>query len=268
MTALALPSVPRTAVARLRDWLSVRHSLRAEVAGVVALYFTYEGARGIVAGDAGIAARHAHDVVSLERTLHVFVERDVQRAAHAVPGLVPLLGLAYLALHLTVTGGALFWLWRRRPAAFPLVRTTLLLASALALVGYLAFPTAPPRLAGIGIADTISGAHVDLNKGLVSSVYNPFAAVPSMHVGYAVVVGASLLRYGRRRVVRLAGLAYPLLVLVVIVATGNHFLLDAAAGAVVSAAAFAVALAVVHGRQPARVRAAAPRAARLCQYKT
>jgi hypothetical protein len=63
------------------------------------------------------------------------------------------------------------------------VRTALLLASGLALVGFLAFPTAPPRLAALGIADTISGGDVDLNHGLVSSLYNPFAAVPSMHVG-------------------------------------------------------------------------------------
>ena len=62
------------------------------------------------------------------------------------------------------------------------------------MVGYVVFPTAPPRLSGVGIADTISGGHVDLNKGLVSSLYNPFAAVPSMHVGYALIVGASLAR--------------------------------------------------------------------------
>ena len=71
------------------------------------------------------------------------------------------------------------WLHQRRAAAFAFVRTTLLLASALALVGFLAYPTAPPRLAGIGIADTVSNSHVDLDKGLVSSLYNPYAAVPA-----------------------------------------------------------------------------------------
>jgi hypothetical protein len=110
------------------------------------------------------------------------------------------------------------------------VRTALLIASALALIGFIAFPTAPPRLAALGIADTISGGHVDLNHGLVIALYNPFAAVPSMHVGYAVIVAASLVRHGGRPSVRLLGALYPVLVLLVIVATGNHFLIDALAG--------------------------------------
>jgi PAP2 superfamily len=122
----------------------------------------------------------------------------------------------------------LLWLHQRRPAAFPFVRTTPLLASGLALVGYLAYPTAPPRLAGLGIADTVSNGHVDLNHGLVSSLYNPYAAIPSMHIGYAVIVATSLLRHGRHLLVRALGALYPPFVLLVIVATGNHFFLDAA----------------------------------------
>jgi hypothetical protein len=174
----------------------------------------------------------------------------------------------YLTLHLAVTGSYLLWLHRRRPAAFPTVRTALLLASGLALVGFLAFPTAPPRLAALGIADTISGGDVDLNHGLVSSLYNPFAAVPSMHIGYAVIVGASLIRHGGRPSLRVLGVLYPALQLLVIVATGNHFFFDAAAGAAVAAVAFPVAAALSrHRRAPraegahdprARVRVAAP----------
>src|SRR5919198_1430615 len=105
-------------------------------------------------------------------------------------------GDASLTLHFAVTAGVLLWLHQRRPAAFPLVRTTLLLASGLALVGFLLYPTAPPRLADIGVADTVSKGHVDLNHGLVSSLYNPYAAVPSMHIGYALIVATSLLRHG------------------------------------------------------------------------
>jgi hypothetical protein len=135
------------------------------------------------------------------------------------------------------------------------VRTTLLLASALALVGYVAFPTAPPRLAALGIQDTISSGHVSLNHGLVSALYNPFAAVPSMHIGFAVIVGTSLVHHGGRRSLRVLGTLYPLLVLLVIVATGNHFFVDAAAGALVAAVAFAAARLAL-GRR--RVRLAAP----------
>src|SRR6266516_2532624 len=228
---------PRTAAAHRRGWLSTRHSLPVELATILGLYAVYEATRGLVAGDAPVALRHAQEIVSLERSLHIFVEGPVQHAAQAVPGLMGTLGFAYLTLHLSVTAGLLLWLHRRRPAAFPFVRTTLLLATALAVVGYVVFPTAPPRLSEIGIADPVSGGNVDLNKGLLSSVYNPFAAVPSMHVGYALIVGASVARYAANLITRLAGVAYPPFVLLVIVATGNHFLVDAAAGAAVAGVA-------------------------------
>src|SRR6267142_7052854 len=147
----------RRAVADRRGWLSMRHSLPIELAMVFGVYAAYEATRGLVAGNAHVALRHAQDVVSLERSLHVFVEGHVQHAAQAVPGLIGTLGFAYLTLHLTVTGALLLWLHRRRPAAFPFVRTTLLLATALAVVGYVVFPTAPPRLSHVGIVDTVSG---------------------------------------------------------------------------------------------------------------
>jgi hypothetical protein len=226
---------------RLRGWLSVRHSLGLEAALVVTLYGVYELVRGLVVGNTGEADRHADQLVALERSLHLFVEGKVQHAVDALPGLAALLGVAYLTLHLAVTAGVLLWLHERRPSAFPFVRTALLVASALALVGFLAYPTAPPRLVGIGIADTVSNGHVNLNHGLVSSLYNPYAAVPSMHVGYALIVATSLLRYGGGRLVRTLATLYPAFVLLVVVATGNHFFLDAAAGALVAALAFAAA---------------------------
>ncbi len=238
---------------RLRSWLSTRHSLRDEASVVLVLYGIYELGRGLVSGNAAEAERHAHRIVALERSLHLFVEVNVQRAADALPGLTSLLDVAYLTLHLAVTAGVLLWLHRHRPAAFPFVRTTLLLASGFSLVGFLSYPTAPPRLAGIGIADTISNNHVDLNHGLVSSLYNPYAAVPSMHVGYALIVAASLLHQGRRLLVRLLGALYPPLVLLVIVATGNHFFLDAAAGAITAAVAAALTALLIRPLTPARL---------------
>lgn len=240
------------------SWLAERHSLGAEAVLVVGLYAVYETTRGLAAGGPAVALHHARMIASLERSLHVFVEANVQHAAGALPGLIGTLGLLYLTMHLAVTGSLLFWLHRRRRAAFPLVRTTVLIASGLALIGYVAFPTAPPRLAGLGIADTISGDHVDMNHGLLRSLYNPFAAVPSMHISYAVIVGASLVRYGGRPVLRAAGALYPALVVLVIVATGNHFLFDAAAGVIVAAVAAGAARLLVSSREQ-RGNAATPR---------
>jgi hypothetical protein len=225
----------------MRTWLATRHSLRVEAASVLALYAAYEASRGLVAGDRHVAVDHARAVTSFERTLHVFAEPSVQHAAQTVPGLLTFLGGAYLTLHLSVTAALLLWLHQRRPAAFARVRTTLLIASAIALVGFVVFPTAPPRLASIGLADTVSGRHVDLNKGLISSLYNPFAAVPSLHIGYALIVGVAIVRFAGARIARIAGFLYSPFVLLVVVATGNHFFVDAAAGALVGAAAYLVA---------------------------
>jgi hypothetical protein len=230
------------------DWFAERHSFAVEAALVLSWYALYESSRGLVAGGRDVALHHARLIASAERSLHVFIEADVQRAAHGLPGLIGALGVLYLTLHLAATGGYLVWLYWRRPAAFPIVRTTLLIASALAVIGYVAFPTAPPRMAALGITDTISRGDVSLNHGLISSFYNPFAAVPSMHVGYATIVGGSLILHGARPALRLLGVVYPVLVLLVIVATGNHFLLDALAGLTVAAVAAAVARLVLAPR--------------------
>src|SRR5437016_4992966 len=176
-TGAISPPRPRS-FGLLGSWLSVRHSLRIEAAGALTVYGLYELGRGLVVSDSAQADAHAHRLVALERSLHLFVESNVQRAVQTLPGVTSLLGVAYLTLHLTVTAGVLLWLHRRRPEGFAFARTALLLASALSLVGFLIYPTAPPRLAGIGILDTVSGGgHVDLNRGLVSSLYNPYAAV-------------------------------------------------------------------------------------------
>jgi hypothetical protein len=182
MTTAAIGSPGLRTIGRLGCWLSVRHSLRVEAAAALTLYGLYELARGLVGADRAEADAHAHRLVALERSLHLFVESNMQRAVQTPPGLTRLLGVAYLTAHLAVTAGVLLWLHRRRPDGFPFARTALLLASGLALVGFLVYPTAPPRLAGVGILDTVSGRQVDLNRGLVSSLYNhtpPFPACTS-----------------------------------------------------------------------------------------
>jgi PAP2 superfamily len=219
---------------------------------IAAAYFGGELFRGLADGGAATATQHAHAIVRLERRLHVFGEADVQRAVHHITGLPTFLGYAYLTAHLALTAVVLVWVYRRRRYAYARLRNTLVLANAIGVVGYTSFPTAPPRLAGVGVADTVSGAtSINLSSSLVSSFYNPYAAFPSMHIGFALIAGAAVWRLARRPVWRVAGAAYPLFVLLVIVATGNHFFLDAAAGAAVAA----LAAAVVHV-------AMAPRAAR------
>jgi len=240
-------------VISFRCWLAARHSLRVEAALVLGFYAMYEATRGLVAGSRQEALNHGRAVVRLEQQLHVFAEPHVQRVAEDVPGLLGVLGIAYLTFHLAVTSALLFWLHRWRPEAFAAIRTTLIVASSLSLIGFLAFPTAPPRMINAGLTDTVSHGAIDLNRGLVSALYNPYAAIPSMHVGYAVVVGAALIRYGHSTLTRAAGFLYPPFVLLVIVATGNHFFVDAAAGTLVATISFALTLAALPRRSDAKV---------------
>jgi hypothetical protein len=229
-------------VAPLSRTASSPHRGSIEVATLAALYLVYELVRGQGHATVAVARAHTDWVVNLERSLHVFGERAVQRAAEAVPGVPTLLGISYIVLHFAGTTAFLVWLYRRHPERFPLVRNTLIVATGIALTLYVIFPVAPPRLAALGFADTVShNAKVNLSSDLLGSLYNPFAAVPSLHFGYALLVGIGLARIARGRIMQVIGWSYPGVMLLIIVATGNHFFFDAVAGGIAIAAGFAVA---------------------------
>ena len=195
----------------------------------------YEVARGARHASLDLAIGHALDIVSLERRLHVFAEAELQHALGQLPALLTVVAFAYPVLHALGTVGVLIWVYRSRPAFYPSVRTALVAATALALVGYVAFPVAPPRLAGLGIADTVTAeTPLDLSSSVLGRLYNPLAAVPSLHFAYALLMGTVLVVFARRQLARVAGLLLPVVTLVVIVTTGNHFFADAAAGAIVA----------------------------------
>ena len=218
------------------------HSGRVELAALFVLYGLYEVVRGFGGENWAAARAHTGDIVALEQRLSLFVEHDVQAAASAIAGAPALLGFLYVALHFAGTAAAVVWVHRRAPHAFAHLRTTLIISTALALVGYVFYPAAPPRLANLGFTDTVtSHTGLNLSSDLLGSLYNPIAAVPSLHFGYALAVGVALARVARRRSLRITFALYPALMLLVIVATGNHFFFDAAAGSLVVAAGWWVA---------------------------
>lgn len=218
----------------VRSWFSRSHSGLHELGALVLLYALYEVVRGVPSENVQAAMRHTTEIVDLEQSVGIYVERGVQEAFEALPVLPTVLGVAYVVLHFAGTTAALVWLHRRHPDHFPIVRTTLVVATALALVGYVLYPAAPPRLAGLGFSDTVTThAGLNLSSDLLGALYNPFAAVPSLHFGYALIVGVALATLATNPVVRVLGALYPFAMLLVIVGTGNHFVFDAALGGLV-----------------------------------
>lgn len=232
---------------RLRA-LARRHDAAVQVAIVLAAVESYELARRAMRPDWPVAIRHARDVLSLERVAHVAWELHVQDAFLQVPALVRALNVFYLTGHFVLTAVFFVWLYRRSRSAFGLFRNAFLFATAIALVVHWRFPTAPPRLAGVGLEDTLERlSHVDIGSPAHVALTDPVAAVPSLHAGWALGVGAGLVLYARPVACRVAGALYPALVVLTIVVTGNHFVVDAIAGLAVMAVGFGLARLVSSG---------------------
>ena len=215
--------------ARRRPWLG-------EILLFAAALLVYQGSRALVIGDPSTAFRNAHSVIGLEKAAGVFVEADVQRALMGHETLVSLLNQFYMSAHWIVTPLFFVWLYRSRRHAYRYVRNAFLAANGVALVVFMLFPVAPPRLAagGEGFVDTLHAVSgVDLHGGMLSGWFNPHAAVPSMHFGYAFLIGVVGVALVRNPLARLAFAAYPALVLLTIVGTANHYVIDAAAGGAV-----------------------------------
>ena len=148
----------------------------------------------------------------------------------------------YLAAHFLGTGLFFVWLYRRSRAGFRLFRNGFMLATAIALAVAWRFPTAPPRVAGLGLVDTLRHfSDIDIGSPGSGGLSDPVAAVPSLHAGWAVGVAAGLVIYARPLAVRLVAVIYPAVVVLTILATGNHFVLDALAGIAVMALGFGLA---------------------------
>jgi PAP2 superfamily protein len=203
-------------------------------------YVAYRIVRGIAEGDANAAFAHARDLISLERTLHLFVEPSIQTWASGSHAVMVAASWLYVNAQTSITVGALLYLYLRHNRSFYFVRNMFMIAMAIALVAYIVFPTAPPRFfPEWGFIDSVSdftGVRVNHASASMSALFNPYAAVPSMHVAFALMIGWPLARLTRRRAVRVIWLLYPLLMAFVIVVTANHFIFDALLGALTAGA--------------------------------
>src|SRR5918998_4049079 len=223
-------------------WLSTR--ARKQVGLFLLAYLVYTAARWVTEGDLASATDHANWIVAFEQDAGIYIEGSVQQAFTGT-WVLWLLNHLYLAAQLIVLPGALVFLYHRRHPMYERLRNTILATWVLSIPIYAAFPVAPPQLADSGLVDTITAqTGLALDSSLTTSFYNELAAVPSLHVGFAVAIGmavAAALRHPALKV--LAWLWGPAIGLAV-VATGNHYVFDIAAGVLAAALGYALGAAV------------------------
>jgi membrane-associated phospholipid phosphatase len=197
----------------------------------------YETVRGLADGQRSVAFAHGQQVIDVERATHTFFEPGLQSFFVQWSWLVDFANQVYMNSQFAVVLGFFFWLYFFRNEAFYFVRNMFIVSMGLALVGYTLYPAAPPRLfPEHGFVDTINDfSNVNHDSAFVKLFINPYAAVPSMHCAFALMVGLSAAKLSRHWYTRALWVLWPALVVWVVIVTGNHYWLDAALGAAVAA---------------------------------
>jgi PAP2 superfamily len=214
---------------------AVRPRWWSELAGLGLGYLAYEWLRAFADHSARLARAHAHDIYRAEQLMHVAVERWFNQLLATHPWDAGAAGYYYATGHFVVTVIVVIWLYVRHPGRYRPLRSALVLTTMTALAGYWVYPLAPPRLALAGFTDVVVRHDVlgAANPHGVMSMINLYAAMPSLHVAWAVWVGLAISRSVNHPARHLAW-CYPVLTTAVVLGTANHYLLDAVAGAAIA----------------------------------
>lgn len=217
----------------------------AELAVAALGYVAYSLSTGAVHGHQALAYRNAARVTDFEQALHLLHERGLQALVLPHMWLVQVFNAVYMWGHLPLIIVVAVWLFlfHRRP--YRVIRNAVLISGGLALIVFYTFPVAPPRL--------VPSLHLVDTAALISPVYdtvepkvffNPYAAIPSMHIGWDLLMGIGLVCCARYAVLRWFGVLLPVAMFVAVVITGNHYFVDGVAGVLTACVALAAALAL------------------------
>jgi membrane-associated phospholipid phosphatase len=203
----------------------------------------YETVRGVSESNAAVAFNNARSIVELEQSTGLFFEQGLQAWAMGQRALIDFANFMYVNSHFVMTTSVLVWLYLRHNDRFYFVRNMFMTAMGLALVGYMLLPTAPPRFfPELGFVDSIAYyVNVKHDSGLVALFFNPYAAVPSMHVAFSLLIAIPTLLIVRRPLFKVLWALYPLVIAFVVMVTGNHWFMDVVAGALVAGTSALVA---------------------------
>ncbi|MFE2642225.1 phosphatase PAP2 family protein [Streptomyces nigra] len=221
-----------------------RPRLWFEILLIAVSYWTYSLIRNAVPEQRAEALRNADWLWRLEHSLGIAVEESVNHAVNGATWLIVGMNYYYATLHFVVTLAVLVWLYRRHSGRYAATRLVLFATTGVALVGYYLYPLAPPRLmTNTGFIDTVLAHDTwgSMASGDLKNMSNQYAAMPSMHIGWSVWSGLTIFALARTPWVKVLGLLYPAATLVVIVATANHFWLDAVGGLICLAFGYGVA---------------------------
>ncbi|MGY0486375.1 phosphatase PAP2 family protein [Streptomyces sp. WG-D5] len=209
---------------------------------ILLVYGAYTAGRLLARGDVSQAVDHGLAILRAEKAVRLNLEHPLNRLFTREPWLGVPADFWYASLHYLVTPIVLVWLFRRRAAIYRTARTWLMTSTMIGLVGFALLPTCPPRLlaASHGFVDTMAyyssygwwGGAASAPKGM-GGMTNQYAAMPSLHVGWAVWCGIMLWRHARSPYVKALGVAYPLITTIVVMGTANHYFFDALAGVAV-----------------------------------
>ncbi|HEY8490146.1 MAG TPA: phosphatase PAP2 family protein [Dehalococcoidia bacterium] len=209
--------------------------LGREAALVLLAVFTYFAVRELTEGSVQRAEANAALLVRLEEALGIFREPALQHAILDHHGLVTLANWVYIWGHWPFIALVAVWLFLRRPGAYRRYRNAFIVSGAMGLLLFMTFPVAPPRLAvDVAVVDTVSQYSHAYRVLQPPSLVNQYAAFPSLHFGWDLLIGLALVREARALWARLLGLLAPLAMFAAIVLTANHYIVDGVAGAAVA----------------------------------
>jgi hypothetical protein len=218
-----------------------------ELLAIAWLAFVYDLINNLAPLRMQVAIAHAQGILNLERSLHLTPEATLDRwlAGHRTLGL--LLSYYYDNAHFIVTFALLGWLWWKRADIYPPLRNVLVLVNVIGFAVFWLYPVAPPRMLD-GFTDVVaaSGAFGSWHTGSLASQANQYAAMPSLHIAWAVWCTLAIWQITRRPWVRALAVLYPCVTAIAVLATGNHFLLDLVGGLVALAVSVGIVALAAH----------------------
>jgi hypothetical protein len=227
--------------------------LGRQAAIVLVGIFVYFRVRGLTEASEEVAVDHAYDILALEQRLGIAVESDLQDLVAPADALKTFANWVYIWGHWPAIIVTMVWLaWRHR-RQFIHLRDAMMISGGLGMLVFVTYPVAPPRLAGMGMIDTVTEESQAYRVLQPPAFTNQYAAMPSLHTGWDLLVGMSIIAAASTVALKLVGFAMPVLMGLAVVATANHYVLDAVAGVSLVLIGHAAALALDARRRRRRL---------------